>query len=505
MLKTVVILPDGSTLSSGGTGPSIQSLTLTQSVNTGQELTLGSVCSAMVELTVLCPKSLALQAGDTLTIYRYAGDTAHKIGIFRTEEPVRLSQNRLKIIAYDRVSLLDRDLTAWLDSLDGWPYTLLEFSQMVCAQCGVSLKNTALPNGDFQIRKFRSGQATGRQLLSWAGELSGRFCRADRDGMLEFAWYAPGDTVIGPGGDHPCFAGSAQYQQYAVEPIDKIQLRQSAEDVGTVYPDIPEEVNTYCITGNPLATAESAGSLIGIAQTLYEQLHAVTYTPCKVSIPADCEIAPGDILTVEDTEGNRLSMYVMKRTQKGDRDTLEATGSIRRDSTGAVNHQTLRDLQGKVLNLKTTVDGIQAENRDQAGRLASLSLDVSTIGSEVSRQETDGQTVKTQLTTLTQKAEAVELRVQKLTEDGASKVQTQTGFTFDDQGLTISRGNQMENLLDDSGMYVKRHGAVILQANQDGVRAVDVTVQNYLMVGEHARFEDYSSGSDMSRTACYWI
>ena len=59
----------------------------------------------------------------------------------------------------------------------------------------------------------------------------------------------------------------------------------------------------------------------------------------------------------------------------------------------------------------------------------------------------------------------------------------------------------MENLLDHTGMYVRRNGEVLLQANNQGVQTRDVTVRNYLIVGENARFEDY--GSD--RTACYYI
>ena len=58
----------------------------------------------------------------------------------------------------------------------------------------------------------------------------------------------------------------------------------------------------------------------------------------------------------------------------------------------------------------------------------------------------------------------------------------------------------MCNLLDHTGMYVTRDDEVILQANGQGVEATDVSVRNYLVVGDHARFEDYESG-----TACYYI
>ena len=50
-------------------------------------------------------------------------------------------------------------------------------------------------------------------------------------------------------------------------------------------------------------------------------------------------------------------------------------------------------------------------------------------------------------------------------------------------------------------MYVRRNGEVVLQANNQGVRGRDVTVENYLIVGENARFEDYGG----NRTACFYI
>ena len=59
----------------------------------------------------------------------------------------------------------------------------------------------------------------------------------------------------------------------------------------------------------------------------------------------------------------------------------------------------------------------------------------------------------------------------------------------------------MSNLLDNTGMYVRRGGDTILQANDRGVTARDVTALSYLVMGDHARFENYTAG----RTACFWL
>ncbi len=508
MLKTIVVLPDGTELSSGKTGDcAVKSFSYTQCVNDRQELTLGSVCAAMVEITVITENaSLPLEAGQEITVYRQdENDTRYPVGIFLTEKPTKQSAYSLKVTAYDRVSLLDKNLTQWLTGLEGWPYTLQNLSRMVCDACGVQLKEEPLPNGDYLVQRFYADGVTGRHLLQWIGELAGRFCRCTPDGQLEFSWYAVNPVPVGTG-DSFYYQNGLSYEEYTVAPVDRVHLKQNESDVGTFYPESGEGDNTYVITGNPMMTANTAGSLIGIAQTLYEQLREVSYTPCKLTIPASFRFSAGDIVTVTDRTGNTFSAYIMTRKQAGGRDTLECTGSASRGSTLAVNNSSYKALSGKVLNLSVTVEGLKVENREVQEKSASLSLDVEGISSEVSRQHSELEIMKNQVTAVSQNSESLDIRVRNMAEQGVQKVTTETGFTFDEKGLSISKsGTRMENLLDESGMYVKRYGEVLLQANQDGVTAVDVSVGNYLVVGDHARFEDYSEAEDECRTACFFI
>lgn len=508
MVKTIVCLPDGRQLSSGTPAEAaIKSFRLTQCVNETQELTFGAVCADMLELTFITGDSdPGLQAGQQITVYRETEDgSREKIGIFITEKPTKPTGGSMRLTAYDRVSLTDRDLTGWLEKLEGWPYTLQEFASMVCDACGVELEESVLPNGAYRIQKFYASGVTGRQLLRWVGQLAGRFCRCTPDGKLAFSWYREKPVTVGADGCY-YFQNGLSYEDYTVRAIDTVQLRQEETDLGTVYPEGSAGENAYILAGNPLATASTADSLIGIAQTLYEQLQGVTYTPCKITLPSAAGLGVGDILQVTDPKGKTFCAYIMTKKQSGCRDTLECTGSPSRCSTMAMNTLDYRTLSGKVFNLSVTVEGLKAENRAADGKTAALLLDVEGISSEVSRQQTEMEGVKTQLTAMEQTAQGLQLQVRTLSQQGADKVTTQTGFTFDESGLTIRKtGTRMENLMDETGMYVKRSGQVLLQANQDGVTAVDVSVGNYLIVGDHARFEDYSSAEDDCRTACFWI
>lgn len=508
MYRHLLILPDGTELFSGAEQENVlQSVSVTQSVNTGEELTLGSVCACELQAELITPYGgLSLAAGDVITLYRVdEANDRQQMGVFYLQKPERTTSHTLTLKAYDGVSCLDKDLTGWLAELDQWPYSVGEFAGMVCHQCGLALAESTLPNGDFYIQPFAGEHVTGRHLMQWLGQITGRFCRARSDGTLEFAWYVPNEISVTPSeGDGSVFyyQGELEYADYAVAPVEKVQLRQSSEDVGTVWPDAAGEKNTYIIQNNPMLAAQSGETLLPVAQTLFEQLQSVTYTPCRVVIPAAPDISAGDALSVTDANGQTFTIWVMKKTSDGQRDTLECSGSHRRDSTTAVNNLDVRPLSGKVLNLRTDVDGLKVENKDTQGKLAAIDLDLEGIRSRVESQETAVQGIAGSVSSLTQTAESLHLELETIRENGTDRVMTGTGYTFDDQGLLISRtDSDMENLLDHTGMYVRRNGEVLLQANNQGVQTRDVTVRNYLIVGENARFEDY--GSD--RTACYYI
>ena len=562
MRKNLIVLSNGRELSSGVPGEAaLTEVTLTQRVNSEEELTLGSVCAAMLEAQVLVSDgSWGINAGETLTLYQVLPDGSRvQQGIFIAETPERTDANIYRLTAYDRVVLLDKDLTDWLEGLASWPCTLQEFAAMVCRQCGLELAEGDLPNGSYPVRKFSAGSITGRQLIKWVAQIAGRFCRATADGKLEFAWYTPKNITVKPasgsvtvlseeetlslyspslaveqgsdqvrlssqmlevltdGGEEVVvsvetddrffyYRGSLSTADYAVQPVEKVHLKLSQNDVGTVWPNIEEPVNTYTISENYLLTGGSVGEYAAVAQTLYAQLSQVSYTPCTLTLPAGTAIQPGHILGLEDVHGNAFTVYVMEKIQTGQKDTLSCTGNPRRDSTTTVNNAAYAALTGKVLTLQKDVDGLQLENVQTGQKTARLALTVDGISTQVQKNENQTENMLQRMTTLEQNAQALSVKIQSVQETGVSKVTTSTGYTFDEDGLHISKdGEQMENRLDNTGMYVKRGDTVLLQANDQGVIATDVTVHNYLIAGGHARFESYLEEEGQARTACFFV
>ena len=135
-----------------------------------------------------------------------------------------------------------------------------------------------------------------------------------------------------------------------------------------------------------------------------------------------------------------------------------------------------------------------------------LSVMLESFTSQFSRQQDDISGLRTDLTTMQQNADQISMKVQEIIDDGVSKVTTETGATLDKDGLHITKsGEEMESRIDYSGLHVERNDVAILEATAAGVEAENVKVRTYLIVGQHARFEDYANERDANRTACYYI
>lgn len=360
MISHLICLPDGTELFSGaGTANAIQSVALTECVNNGEELILGSVCANMLEAALLTPQGgLSLTAGDEVVLYKVDdGGERRRAGVYILEKPTRPTANTMKITGYDRIIKLDKDLTVWLQSLNGWPYRLIDFAEMVCAACGLSLAAVKIPNEDFSVPKFQCAEVTGRQLMKWIGEISCRFCRADADGNIELAWYTPAGVSIAPSGDHYYFQNGLTYEDYEVASVEAVQLKLADSSSGALWPTCDENTNAYVIAGNPILLANVSHALDPYLQVICNELAGIAYTPCKVTIPASREINAGNTVQITDSNGVKITACVMTKTTNGQKDTLECTGSARRDSPTAKNNNSSADRVNELLLAVKNIDG----------------------------------------------------------------------------------------------------------------------------------------------------
>lgn len=422
--KSVLVLGDGTEIAAGDANDSaVFSLTYTATVSSTTDLCPGAACANKIEFEIWVQpgESLTITSGTQISYYRQDLITNDRtlVGTFWAVKPTRASRNTYKVYAYDAVSKLDGIQSTWLRSIQGqFPMTLWAFAQLVARRCGVEIANDTLPrNGDYQVQAFYADDLTGRQLLSWAAQAACTFLRATPDGKLEFSWYTEHVTPgIGPTAGEAWtalelagelletadgevwtfgqeqlgyYSGGLSYEDYTTATIVKVQIRQTDDDVGVIYPADETGTNALVIQGNLLLTTQTADSLRPVAQAIYETMQGVSYTPMQVDIPYTADApAPGEIISLTDAYGRRMQTYIMSRTISGQRVTLESTGNARRDSTAAVNEQKYTNLQGKVLEISANVEGLKITAADLQGGMSKLELTVDEISTRV--EDTEG-------------------------------------------------------------------------------------------------------------------
>lgn len=395
MLQPILTLPSGTELKGGSPGSAVKSLTLHTAVNAGQEFTIGSAFSDYIEAEIWADPdgSLQITAGDALTYYRQddAGSRT-KVGVFYAEKPTRTKRNSYKVTAYDTMSKLDADFSGWLHANQAqFPKTIWQLVQLACQRAGVTLASSSLPiNGSYSVQAFYADDLTCRQIISWAAEAAGCYAHMNADGKLQFLTYTDKRSTVkitpdGASNSTAYYADSLSYEDYTVKAIEKVQIRQSDSDVGVIYPDSTTATNTYAVQGNLLLTTGTEANLKSVVQNLYNVLKNVTYTPCKVSVPSSSGLACGQIVHVKDARGREFDTYLMSATISSGKASFESVGSASRESSSAVNSQSYKNLTGKMLEIKTSVDGLEVKASDLTGKYTDLKATVDGLSSEVKK------------------------------------------------------------------------------------------------------------------------
>ena len=395
MYYSVLLLPNGTELKGGEAGSTLKALTLHTAVNAGQEFTIGSAFSDYIEAEIWADPggSLQITAGDALTYYRQddAGNRT-KVGVFYAEKPTRTKRNSYKVTAYDTMSKLDADFSGWLRANQAqFPKTIWQLVQLACQRAGVALASSSLPiNGSYSVQAFYADDLTCRQIISWAAEAAGCYAHMNAAGKLQFLTYSDKRSTAkitpdGASNSTAYYADSLSYEDYTVKAIEKVQIRQSDSDVGVIYPDSTTATNTYAVQGNLLLTTGTEANLKSVVQNLYNVLKNVTYTPCKVAVPSSSGLACGQIVHIKDARGREFDTYLMSATISSGKASFESVGSASRESSSAVNSQSYKNLTGKMLEIKTSVDGLEVKASDLTGKYTDLKATVDGLSSEVKK------------------------------------------------------------------------------------------------------------------------
>lgn len=211
-------------------------------------------------------------------------------------------------------------------------------------------------------------------------------------------------------------------------------------------------------------------------------------------------VEPGDKIAFVTKDNDTVISYLLDDTYTYDGSISADTAWNYEDNEGesADNPSTLGDALKKTY---AKVDKANKEIEIVAGETSTLKVTTNGIQTNVSKIDNNVSQL-TKEVNAKMSAEDVSISIQTALGEGVEKVTTATGFSFNEEGLHISKtDSEITTSITEDGMTVYRNDDVVLTADNLGVKAEDLHATTFLIVGKNSRFEDY----DGNRTGCFWI
>ena len=166
-------------------------------------------------------------------------------------------------------------------------------------------------------------------------------------------------------------------------------------------------------------------------------------------------------------------------------------------------------------DMESEISAIRSETKTLNETVTSLQLGADSINASVkSLEETMTRTsdglandisIIQEQVNLAMTSEDVKIEIQNQLINGTNKVSTTTGYTFDEDGLNISKSDsEMKTQITEDGMKIYKNDDIMLTANNQGVDAKNLHATTYLIIGGNSRMEDFIENGS-KRTAVFWI
>lgn len=424
---------------------------LTESLCSESELTFGACEAGMIKFTVsnvfLPMKGKWLTAKMTLDGHE---DKPFQIGRYKVYSDTPTADRTCRdVVAYDALyDILSSDVTDWYNQIlpqKDSKVTLKQFRDSFFNHFGVEQEEVSLVNDEMIIEKTVEVKASssgssdtaetntigeaisGKEVLSCILEINGCMGNIGRVGKFRYVYLTQEMQGLYPANDlypaddlyprNPKSTSisksqyiSAQYEDYIVRTIDKLQIREKENDIGVIVGD---GKNTYVIEGNFLVYGKGTKELNKIGGKTLSKIKGIIYRPFS----ADCKGNPcfevGDAVRLT-TKYELIETYILKRTLKGIqalRDDLEADGEEYRTSKVNGIQRSILQLKGKSNTLERSIEETKSTIVDvEKGLQSQITQTASEIRAEV-KNTTDGLSSR-----ITQNASSITAEVNRATE-----------------------------------------------------------------------------------------
>ena len=465
---------------------------LTESLCSESELTFGACEAGMIKFTVsnvfLPMKGKWLTAKMTLDGHE---DKPFQIGRYKVYSDTPTADRTCRdVVAYDALyDILSSDVTDWYNQIlpqKDSKVTLKQFRDSFFNHFGVEQEEVSLVNDEMIIEKTVEVKASssgssdtaekstigeaisGKEVLFCILEINGCMGNIGRVGKFRYVYLTQEMQGLYPANDlypaddlyprNPKSTSisksqyiSAQYEDYIVRTIDKLQIREKENDIGAIVGD---GGNTYVIEGNFLVYGKGTKELNEIGEKTLSKIKGIIYRPFS----ADCKGNPclevGDAVRLT-TKYELIETYILKRTLKGIqalRDDLEADGEEYRTSKVNGIQRSILQLKGKSNTLERSIEETKSTIVDvEKGLQSQITQTATEIRSEV-KNTTDGLSSR-----ITQTAESITAEVNRAT-SAEGTLSSKISQTAESITAEVNRATEKEGQL-----------AAAIQVNADGI------------------------------------
>lgn len=432
---------------------------LTESICSESELTIGSCEAAVLKFTV---SNIFLPMKDKMITVKTVIDnnTANPFQIGRYKvysDTPTADRTKRDIVAYDSLyDVINADVAEWYNTLlpdKDSVTTMKAFRDSFFGYFGIEQADAQLVNDDMKVEKtVEPEELSGATVLNCICEINGCFGHIGRDSKFHYIYLEqeiqglyPRNNLYPADDLYPrepkstriskSLYISAQYEDFLVKTIDKLQIRKEEDDIGVI---VGSGTNAYVIQDNFLVYGKGSEELTGIANNIYGKIRGIIYRPFSADCKGNPCIEVGDAVRLP-TKYEIIESYVLKRTLKGIqalRDEYEATGEEYRSTQVNSVHKSIIQLKGKTNVLTRTIEETNSKITDvESGLSSEIKQTATDIRAEV-KNTTDGLT-----SSIEQTAESItsEVKRAKQSEEELSSKITQTA-----ESITSEVGKKYE-------------------------------------------------------------
>ena len=424
------------------------------------------------------------------------------------------NNNELSITAYDSLYKASSHTVSELNLTV--PYTIGEFATACANLLGLSLNIVNISDADtcfdtsYDKGANFDGTETIRDALNAVAEATQTIYYINNEEKLTF-------KRLDLSGNAILTIDKSKYFSLNSKTNRRLGTICHATELGdNVSASITESGSTQYIRDNPFWDLRD--DIETLVNNALAATGGLTINQFDCSWRGDYSLEIGDKISLITKDNDTAISYVLNDTISYDGGLSEKTkwsysnSDVETASNPTTIGDALKQTYARVDKANKQIELVASENAANSEKIANMQIDVNGISAEVKQVKDDFnsniEVINGDIQTLTQKvnatmtAEDVKLQIQSELNNGVTKVETTTGFTFNNEGLTVSKsGSEMTTQITEDGMTVYRDNTAVLIANNVGVDAVNLHATTYLIIGNNSRFEDY--GED--RTGCFWI